>query len=108
MDWKKKIAAVIFLLALVCVPVAAVSAALDRRFLRRRDGNLRRNGIYSGCFLGMERILEQLETYFSEQFPGAGRIAHSESGDGDGHFWEKWIPMVILKLRMAFIIWRQN
>ena len=55
MDWKKKIAAVIFLLALVCVPVAAFLLP-DQAVSKRRDGNLRKNRYLQWLLFGMERI----------------------------------------------------
>lgn len=85
MDWKKKIAAVVFLLSLVCVPVAAFLLP-DQAFSKTERRKLAKKPAFTVAAFWDGTYMEQLETYFSEQFPGAGRIAHSESGDRDGTF----------------------
>lgn len=85
MDWKKKIAAVVFLLSLVCIPVAAFLLP-DQAFSKTERRKLAKKPSFTVAAFWDGTYMEQLETYFSEQFPGEGRIAHSESGDGDGTF----------------------
>lgn len=51
MDWKKKIAAVIFLLALVCVPVAAFLLP-DQAVSKTERRKLAKNRYLQCCFLG--------------------------------------------------------
>ena len=68
MDWKKKIAAVVFLLSLVCVPVAAF--LLPDQAVSKTE----------------RRKLAKKPAFTVAAVSGAGRIAHSESGDGDGTF----------------------
>ena len=68
MDWKKKIAAVIFLLALVCVPVAAFLLP-DQAVSKTERRKLAKKPVFTVAAFGDGTYMEQLETYFSEQFP---------------------------------------
>ena len=82
MDWKKKIAAVDFLLSHVCVPVAAI--LLPEQAVSKTE-TCEETDIYSGCFLGWN-VYGAVGNVFFRAVSGAGLIAHSESGDGDGTF----------------------
>ena len=68
MDWKKKIAAVIFLLALVCVPVAAFLLP-DQAVSKTERRKLAKKPVFTVAAFWDGTYMEQLETYFSEQFP---------------------------------------
>ena len=68
MDWKKKIAAVVFLLSLVCVPVAAFLLP-DQAFSKTERRKLAKKPVFTVAAFGDGTYMEQLETYFSEQFP---------------------------------------
>lgn len=68
MDWKKKIAAVVFLLALVCVPVAALLLP-DQAVSKTERRKLAKKPVFTVAAFGDGTYMEQLETYFSEQFP---------------------------------------
>lgn len=68
MDWKKKIAAVIFLLALVCVPVAAFLLP-DHAVSKTERRKLAKKPVFTVAAFWDGTYMEQLETYFSEQFP---------------------------------------
>lgn len=68
MDWKKKIAAVVFLLSLVCVPVAAFLLP-DQAVSKTERRKLAKKPAFTVAAFGDGTYMEQLETYFSEQFP---------------------------------------
>lgn len=68
MDWKKKIAAVVFLLSLVCVPVAAFLLP-DQAVSKTERRKLAKKPVFTVAAFGDGTYMEQLETYFSEQFP---------------------------------------
>lgn len=68
MDWKKKIAAVVFLLALVCVPVAAFLLP-DQAVSKTERRKLAKKPVFTVAAFWDGTYMEQLETYFSEQFP---------------------------------------
>ena len=68
MDWKKKIAAVVFLLSLVCVPVAAFLLP-DQAFSKTERRKLAKKPAFTVAAFWDGTYMEQLETYFSEQFP---------------------------------------
>ena len=68
MDWKKKIAAVVFLLALVCVPVAAFLLP-DQAVSKTERRKLAKKPAFTVAAFWDGTYMEQLETYFSEQFP---------------------------------------
>lgn len=68
MDWKKKIAAVVFLLALVCVPVAAFLLP-DQAVSKTERRKLAKKPVFTVAAFWEGTYMEQLETYFSEQFP---------------------------------------
>lgn len=68
MDWKKKIAAVVFLLSLVCVPVAAFLLP-DQAVSKTERRKLAKKPAFTATAFGDGTYMEQLETYFSEQFP---------------------------------------
>lgn len=68
MDWKKKIAAVIFLLALVWVPVAAFLLP-DHAVSKTERRKLAKKPVFTVAAFWDGTYMEQLETYFSEQFP---------------------------------------
>lgn len=68
MDWKKKIAAVVFPLALVCVPVAAFLLP-DQAVSKTERRKLAQKPVFMLEAFGDGTYMEQLETYFSEQFP---------------------------------------
>lgn len=68
MDWKKKIAAVVFLLSLVCVPVAAFLLP-DQAVSKTERRKLAKKPIFTVAAFWDGTYMEQLETYFSEQFP---------------------------------------
>ena len=68
MDWKKKIAAVVFLLALVCVPVAAFLLP-DQAVSKTERRKLAKKPVFTAAAFWDGTYMEQLETYFSEQFP---------------------------------------
>ena len=68
MDWKKKIAAVIFLLVLVCVPVAAFLLP-DQAVSKTERRKLAKKPVFTVAAFWDGTYMEQLETYFSEQFP---------------------------------------
>lgn len=68
MDWKKKIAAVVFLLALVCVPVAEFLLP-DQAVSKTERRKLAKKPVFTAAAVWDGTYMEQLETYFSEQFP---------------------------------------
>ena len=68
MDWKKKIAAVVFLLSLVCVPVAAFLLP-DQAVSKTERRKLAKKPVFTVAAFWDGTYMEQLETYFSEQFP---------------------------------------
>lgn len=68
MDWKKKIAAVVFLLALVCVPVAEFLLP-DQAVSKTERRKLAKKPVFTVAAVWDGTYMEQLETYFSEQFP---------------------------------------
>lgn len=68
MDWKKKIAAVVFLLALVCVPVAEFLLP-DQEVSKTERRKLAKKPVFTVAAVWDGTYMEQLETYFSEQFP---------------------------------------
>ena len=68
MDWKKKIAAVVFLLVLVCVPVAAFLLP-DQAVFKTERRKLAKKPAFTVAAFWDGTYMEQLETYFSEQFP---------------------------------------
>ena len=68
MDWKKKIAAVVFLLSLVCVPVAAFLLP-DQAVSKTERRKLAKKPAFTVAAFWDGTYMEQLETYFSEQFP---------------------------------------
>ena len=68
MDWKKKIAAVVFLLALVCVQVAAFLLP-DQAVSKTERRKLAKKPAFTVAAFWDGTYMEQLETYFSEQFP---------------------------------------
>ena len=68
MDWKKKIAAVVFLLALVCVPVAEFLLP-DQAVSKTERRKLAKKPVFTVAAFWDGTYMEQLETYFSEQFP---------------------------------------
>ena len=68
MDWKKKIAAVVFLLALVCVPVAEFLLP-DQEVSKTERRKLAKKPVFTAATFWDGTYMEQLETYFSEQFP---------------------------------------
>lgn len=68
MDWKKKIAAVVFLLSLVCVPLAAFLLP-DQAVSETERRKLAKKPVFTVAAFGDGTYMEQLETYFSEQFP---------------------------------------
>ena len=68
MDWKKKIAAVVFLLSLVCVPVAAFLLP-DQAVSKTERRKLAKKPAFTVVAFWDGTYMEQLETYFSEQFP---------------------------------------
>lgn len=68
MELKKKIAAVIFLLALVCVPVAAFLLP-DQAVSKTERRKLAKKPVFTVAAFWDGTYMEQLETYFSEQFP---------------------------------------
>lgn len=68
MDWKKKIAAVVFLLALACVPVAAFLLP-DQAVSKTERRKLAKKPVFTVAAFRDGTYMEQLETYFSEQFP---------------------------------------
>ena len=66
MDWKKKIAAVVFLLSLVCVPVAAFLLS-DQAVSKTERRKLAKKPAFTVAAFWDGTYMEQLETYFSEQ-----------------------------------------
>ena len=68
MDWKKKIAAVIFLLALVCVPVAAFLLP-DQAVSKTERRKLAKKPVFTVAAFWDGTYMEQLETYFGKYLP---------------------------------------
>lgn len=68
MDWKKKIAAVVFLLALVSVPVAEFLLP-DQEVSKTERRKLAKKPVFTVAAFWDGTYMVQLETYFSEQFP---------------------------------------
>lgn len=94
MDWKKKIAAVVFLLALVSVPVAAFLLP-DQAFSKTERRKLEQKPVFTVEAFLDGTYMQQLETYFSEQFPAREELrtvkAEAETAllgksDTDGYF----------------------
>ena len=67
MDWKKKIAAVIFLLALVCVPVAAFLLP-DQAVSKTERRKLAKKPVFTVAAFGMERIWSSWKRIFPSSF----------------------------------------